>query len=117
MNFPPPSVIEMANVLAPLASVVDFNCHPTTPSDFVMIAALDPTFAVSYTHADSVMLPVRRRLLPLPRSTSDVEPLNASAVPYLPVVQVGPPVRRPVFPLPDKSAVVSPTPSANPYEP
>src|SRR5262245_16314090 len=98
MNFPPPSVIEMANVLDPPPSVVDFNCHPTDPSDFVMIAALDPTFAVSYTHADSVMLPVRRRLFGLPRSTYDVDPLNARAFPYFPFVQVGPPPSRPVFP-------------------
>src|SRR5262245_48636113 len=106
------SVTATPNVRTPVSGD-DFNCQPNVPSDFAMICPSSPTFAVSYTHAESVMLPVRCRLAGLPRSTYELEPLNARAAPFLPLVHALL-TSSPLPPWPDTSAVDVPTPSENP---
>src|SRR4051812_21646092 len=79
-----------------------------------MIWPSSPTSAVSYTHAETVKLPVNCSAAGFPRSTNDVEPSKESPVPFRPGAQVVL-TRVPVMSEPEWSAVVVPVPSLNEY--
>ncbi len=68
--------------------------------------------AVGCTHASNVMADPRFKLVALLTNTRAFTPLNESALPNLPVVQVAPLID-PVLPLPDRSSTVAPVFSSN----
>src|SRR5262249_30182919 len=103
----------MAKVRTPVSGD-DFSCHPDPPSDFAMIWPSSATLPDSFTHAESVRLPVICSAVGLPRSTYDVDPLNRRPVPFFAAVHVGVLTNVPEMPLPDESAVAVPEPSENP---
>ena len=70
-----------------------------------------PLRAVGYTHASSVMPPVRSSEAESATVTQESAPLNHRALPYLPAVVQVAPETAPVLPCPEASAAVVPTPS------
>src|SRR5919201_3362826 len=71
--------------------------------------------ADGFTHASSVMPPVRRNDGASLTVTRALVPLNTSALPNFPAVVQVAPVIVPVLLLPDESATVVPEPSLNEY--
>ena len=101
----------------PVSGLV-LNCQPPLPPPFVDFATIWPSsagFAVAYTQALQVIIPVILSGVGLPRLTKLVVPLKTRAFPNLPAVVHVVPVRLPVIALPDASAVVVPVPSLKPY--
>src|SRR3974390_186690 len=70
---------------------------------------------VGSTHASKVIAVVNCSDAALPIVTTALEPLNVSALPYLPELLQIAPLTVPLFPLPDASLTVVPLPSLNPY--
>ena len=74
-----------------------------------------PLTVLGLTHASRVMPVVRCSAAASGIVTSALDPLNCSALPYLPVAAQVVLVTVPVLPLPDWSVTVVPDPSSNPY--
>ena len=96
------------NVPAPLPAIKKYEsaCFCTTVLQPVWLAA-------GYTQASTVIPEVRSNDAASGTCTLAVEPLNESALPYLPEVVQDAPCRVPLLPFPDRSPTEVPDPSSN----